>query len=150
MLPYDWRWACGPPPRSHAILLILEAHRGLPHYLPDPDVTDTIAIRDATGVFLRSHAQLPSPHHLCLCVPADLLGRGIFVVDGQEWRVQRKAGAAIFSVRAFKDYCAHCFAHKAAKMCDRLDAAADSGLEVDMQVGCWRAGCSAAAVLQAR
>jgi hypothetical protein len=38
-----------PPPCSHAIPLILEAHRGLAHYLPDSDVTDTIAIRGATS-----------------------------------------------------------------------------------------------------
>jgi hypothetical protein len=36
-------------------------------------------------------------------VNTDLFGTGIFVVDGDSWKVQRKTASNIFNVRAFRD-----------------------------------------------
>ncbi|KAI8475806.1 MAG: cytochrome P450 [Monoraphidium minutum] len=53
----------------------------------------------------------------------DLLGRGIFVSDGEEWRWQRKLATRIFSVRSFKLYVAEVFNAKADLLLSRLAAA---------------------------
>jgi len=42
----------------------------------------------------------------------EILGRGIFAVDGQEWYWQRKLATHIFSVRSFKAYTTEVFSQK--------------------------------------
>ena len=53
-----------------------------------------------------------------------LLGRGIFVADGDEWRWQRKQAARIFSVAGFRRYVADAFADRADALLKRLARAA--------------------------
>jgi hypothetical protein len=78
---------------------------------------------------------------------ADLLGGGIFNVDGHPWRTQRKLAASVFSVRAFREHCGGAFRAHMVQLLARLDAAADSGEVVDVQVGQrsgWGGGAAAA------
>ncbi|GBF98692.1 sterol 14-demethylase [Raphidocelis subcapitata] len=52
-----------------------------------------------------------------------LLGKGIFVSDGEQWRWQRKLASRIFSIRSFKLYVSEVFGAKADLLTARLAAA---------------------------
>jgi cytochrome P450 len=56
-----------------------------------------------------------------------LLGKGIFVSDGEEWRWQRKLAARMFSVKGFKLYVSEVFGAKADLLLERLAAACPGG-----------------------
>ncbi|KAG0090073.1 Protein kinase alk2 [Podila epicladia] len=61
----------------------------------------------------------------------DLFGKGIFVVDGPEWRYQRKLASHIFTVKAFREYVSDVFVIEGKKVIDYLGKAADQGTVVD-------------------
>ncbi|KAF9956547.1 hypothetical protein BGZ72_002681 [Mortierella alpina] len=62
-----------------------------------------------------------------------LLGEGIFSVDGEHWKWQRKLASHIFSVKAFRHYTSDVFCREAQAVIKYLNSVADTGRTVDMQ-----------------
>ncbi|RCV35056.1 hypothetical protein SETIT_7G208300v2 [Setaria italica] len=67
-------------------------------------------------------------------VMEDLLGDGIFNVDGDKWRHQRKVASHEFSVRVLRDYSSGVFRDTATELAGIVAAAArgDGGIRVDI------------------
>lgn len=63
----------------------------------------------------------------------DLLGDGIFAVDGEKWRQQRKVSSYEFSTKVLRDFSSAVFRKNAAKLANMLSEAAKSNKEVDIQ-----------------
>nr|GMC90912.1 cytochrome P450 704C1-like isoform X1 [Ipomoea batatas] len=63
----------------------------------------------------------------------DLLGDGIFTVDGEKWRDQRKVSSHEFSTRILRDYSSVVFRKSAATLARILSEAANKEESVDMQ-----------------
>ncbi|KAL1546457.1 cytochrome P450 704C1-like isoform X1 [Salvia divinorum] len=63
----------------------------------------------------------------------DLLGDGIFTVDGEKWRDQRKVSSHEFSARALRDVSAVVFKENAVKLANVLSESADSDRPIDIQ-----------------
>ncbi|PHT39851.1 CytochromeC1 [Capsicum baccatum] len=63
----------------------------------------------------------------------DLFGDGIFVVDDNKWREQRKLASHEFSTRILRDFSSVVFRKKAAKLALILSEAANSNKTVDIQ-----------------
>ncbi|KAG0039884.1 hypothetical protein BGZ82_006289 [Podila clonocystis] len=61
----------------------------------------------------------------------DILGKGIFVSDGAEWRFHRKTASNIFTTRLYRDLVQGAFKSSAQDLCSVLDQ--HSGEAVDMQ-----------------
>jgi cytochrome P450 len=64
----------------------------------------------------------------------DLFGQGIFVVDGDRWRQQRKLASFEFSTRVLRDFSCSVFRRNAAKLVTAISELSDAGLPFDMQV----------------
>ncbi|KAF9321599.1 hypothetical protein BG003_000915 [Podila horticola] len=63
----------------------------------------------------------------------DLLGLGIFAVDGHQWKWQRKMASHIFNVKAFRSYTEEVFVRESNIVVDYLGKMADEGRVVDLQ-----------------
>lgn len=63
----------------------------------------------------------------------DLLGDGIFNVDGDKWRQQRKLASSEFASKVLKDFSSGVFCNNAAKLANILAQAAKLNLSVEMQ-----------------
>ncbi|KAL3743678.1 hypothetical protein ACJRO7_018879 [Eucalyptus globulus] len=63
----------------------------------------------------------------------DLLGDGIFPVDGDKWRQQRKVSSYEFSTKVLRDFSSVVFRRTAAKLANILSEAASTNQIVDMQ-----------------
>ncbi|KAF8727896.1 hypothetical protein HU200_018464 [Digitaria exilis] len=63
----------------------------------------------------------------------DLLGDGIFAVDGEKWRQQRKIASYDFSTRALRDFSGAVFKRNAAKLAGVVAGRAASGQPMDFQ-----------------
>ncbi|KAJ3025857.1 UNVERIFIED_CONTAM: hypothetical protein HDU68_006584 [Siphonaria sp. JEL0065] len=63
----------------------------------------------------------------------DFLGHGIFNVDGDEWKSQRKLAANIFNVKNFKNYVRDVFSSEMESFCKILDLRAETSQEFDLQ-----------------
>ncbi|KAF9430695.1 hypothetical protein BGZ94_004912 [Podila epigama] len=63
----------------------------------------------------------------------DLLGIGIFAVDGHQWKWQRKMASHIFNVKAFRMYTERVFVQESQKVVNYLGQMADQGRVVDLQ-----------------
>ena len=64
---------------------------------------------------------------------ADLLGDGIFTVDGSMWLHQRKLSSRQFSTRFLKDYSTSIFKKNASRIVDVVSEAAETGKIIDFQ-----------------
>lgn len=64
----------------------------------------------------------------------DLLGDGIFAVDGAKWRHQRKLASHEFSTRALKDISSSVFKKNSVRVAQVVAEVADSGQAIDLQV----------------
>ena len=64
----------------------------------------------------------------------DLLGDGIFTVDGEKWRQQRKLSSYEFSTKVLRDFSSVIFRQNVAKLAKVLSEAAKSNQVVDIQV----------------
>ncbi|KAL8129137.1 hypothetical protein V2J09_018292 [Rumex salicifolius] len=64
---------------------------------------------------------------------SDLLGDGIFTVDGDKWRQQRKVSSHEFSTRVLRDFSSQIFKQNAAKLANVLAEAATNNQIVDIQ-----------------
>lgn len=63
----------------------------------------------------------------------DLLGDGIFTVDGEKWRQQRKVSSYEFSTRVLRDYASFVFQKNVAKLAKIISEAATSNQIMDIQ-----------------
>ncbi|KAI3886023.1 hypothetical protein MKX03_003604 [Papaver bracteatum] len=63
----------------------------------------------------------------------DLLGDGIFAVDGDKWRHQRKISSYEFSTRVLRDFSSVVFQKNAAKIARVISDNANSNLSMDIQ-----------------
>ncbi|KAF9431942.1 hypothetical protein BGZ76_011497, partial [Entomortierella beljakovae] len=63
---------------------------------------------------------------------SDLFGAGIFIIDGHEWRFQRKLASHIFNVKAFREYTSETFVVEGRRVVEHLTRAADEGTIVDL------------------
>ncbi|KAI0485883.1 hypothetical protein KFK09_029472 [Dendrobium nobile] len=67
------------------------------------------------------------------CTLKDLLGDGIFAVDGEKWWHQRKMASLVFSKRIFKEYSSIVFRGNALKLVSVIAQAARSNSRMDIQ-----------------
>lgn len=63
----------------------------------------------------------------------DLFGDGIFAVDGDKWKQQRKIASYDFSTRALRDFSGAVFKRNAAKLAGIVAATAASGQPMEFQ-----------------
>ncbi|KAL5727885.1 hypothetical protein ACHQM5_001029 [Ranunculus cassubicifolius] len=63
----------------------------------------------------------------------DLLGDGIFVVDGEKWRHQRKVASYEFSTKVLRDFSSITFRTNAAKLVAKVSKAASLRVSFDLQ-----------------
>lgn len=63
----------------------------------------------------------------------DLLGDGIFAVDGEKWRQQRKISSHEFSTKMLRDFSSVIFQKNAAKIAYKMSEIATSNQTIDMQ-----------------
>ncbi|XP_057950892.1 cytochrome P450 704C1-like [Malania oleifera] len=63
----------------------------------------------------------------------DLLGDGIFTVDGEKWQHQRKVSSNEFSTRLLRDFSSEVFRSNAAKLAHTLSQVAASNEIIDIQ-----------------
>ncbi|KAL6008026.1 hypothetical protein ACLOJK_033532 [Asimina triloba] len=66
-------------------------------------------------------------------VLSDLLGDGIFAVDGEKWRHQRRIASYDFSTKVLRDFSSHVFRSNAVKLAHAISDAATSKQIVDIQ-----------------
>jgi hypothetical protein len=64
----------------------------------------------------------------------DLFGEGIFAVDGDKWKQQRKVASYEFSTRVLRDFSCSVFRKNAAKLVRVISEFYHEGLPFDMQV----------------
>lgn len=64
----------------------------------------------------------------------DLLGEGIFTVDGEKWREQRKVSSHEFSARALREVSTTVFRENAVKLANVVSEAVVSDQPMDIQV----------------
>ncbi|KAG0501271.1 hypothetical protein HPP92_001343 [Vanilla planifolia] len=64
----------------------------------------------------------------------DLLGDGIFAVDGARWRHQRKLASYEFSTRILREFSSVEFRQTAARLAEKIEDAARDAAAVDLQV----------------
>ncbi|XP_039122810.1 cytochrome P450 704C1-like [Dioscorea cayenensis subsp. rotundata] len=66
-------------------------------------------------------------------VMKDLLGDGIFAVDGEKWRHQRKMASYEFSTKVLRDYSSVVFKTNASMLCQLVSEAATLNQMIDIQ-----------------
>lgn len=64
----------------------------------------------------------------------DLLGDGIFTVDGDKWRQQRKISSHEFSTKVLRDFSSSIFRKHGAKLANMVSEAATSNQIIEIQV----------------
>ncbi|PNY00970.1 cytochrome p450 704c1-like protein [Trifolium pratense] len=73
-------------------------------------------------------------HHSVL---EDLLGDGIFTVDGEKWRHQRKSASYQFSTKLLREFSSSVFKSNAVKLAGIVSEAAISNNTIELQVTCY-------------
>jgi cytochrome P450 len=68
----------------------------------------------------------------------DLLGDGIFTVDGEQWRHQRKSASYQFSTKLLREFSSSVFKSSAVKLAGIVSEAAISNNIIELQVTCFR------------
>ncbi|KAL3673881.1 hypothetical protein V7S43_001568 [Phytophthora oleae] len=86
--------------------------------LSSPEAMEDV-LKTQFHVFIKGSAIATISH--------DLLGDGIFAVDGSKWRHQRKAASHFFSMNRIRDAMEHVVRAHSALLTTKLQAAADSG-----------------------
>lgn len=64
----------------------------------------------------------------------DLLGDGIFAVDGEKWRHQRKLASFEFTTKNLRDFSSDVFRSNASRLSLIISKAANSNQAMDIQV----------------
>ncbi|XP_031498891.1 cytochrome P450 704C1-like [Nymphaea colorata] len=65
-------------------------------------------------------------------ITKDLLGDGIFAVDGQRWRHQRKVASYEFSTKVLRDFSSVVFRRNAAALARKISEDAEANLSMDI------------------
>jgi cytochrome P450 len=65
---------------------------------------------------------------------SDLLGDGIFAVDGEKWRQQRKIASFEFSTKMLRDYSSQVFRNSGMRLTEIISDLASSNQMMDIQV----------------
>ena len=107
---------------------------GYPVGSPDTIFTDELA---AEALFSKPTFEKYSKGAKFHNIMTDLLGDGIFNVDGERWLRQRKAASNVFSRRFIREVMHPVFKRLAVKLVDRLDRALgrarpEDGVQIDM------------------
>ena len=84
---------------------------------------------------LKTKFEIYSKGKYNLDIVSDLLGQGIFAVDGEKWKQQRKLASYEFSTRVLRDFSCSVFRRNAAKLVGVISEFCHGGLVFDMQVG---------------
>ncbi|CAI9101614.1 OLC1v1038981C1 [Oldenlandia corymbosa var. corymbosa] len=66
-------------------------------------------------------------------IVSDLFGQGIFAVDGEKWRQQRKLASFEFSTRVLRDFSCEVFRRNAAKLARKVSEFSQAGQVFDLQ-----------------
>ncbi|KAI8007634.1 Cytochrome P450 704C1 [Camellia lanceoleosa] len=66
-------------------------------------------------------------------VLTDLLGDGIFTVDGDKWRLQRKLSSNVFSTKMLREFSTDVFRSNASKLAQIVSEAATSNQPIEVQ-----------------
>lgn len=64
----------------------------------------------------------------------DLFGEGIFALDGDKWRHQRKLASYEFSAEVLRDFSTNVFRVSAAKLASKISVSAAAEQMIDLQV----------------
>ncbi|KAM5557182.1 cytochrome P450 704C1 [Rosa sericea] len=64
---------------------------------------------------------------------SDVVGNGIFSVDGEKWRHQRKTSSSQFSTKVLREFSSEIFKNNAVKVADIIHEAATSDKSIEMQ-----------------
>lgn len=67
-------------------------------------------------------------------IMSDLFGDGIFAVDGDKWRHQRKLASHEFSTKVLRDFSTAVFRTHAAKLASKISEASMAREMMDLQV----------------
>nr|CAD1830214.1 unnamed protein product [Ananas comosus var. bracteatus] len=67
------------------------------------------------------------------CIINDLLGDGIFTVNGDKWLHQRKLASHEFSTKVLRSFSSVAFRKNAAKLAKKISAAAAGSTVIDLQ-----------------
>ncbi|KAE9185735.1 hypothetical protein PF004_g23276 [Phytophthora fragariae] len=94
--------------------------------LSSPEAMEDV-LKTQFDVFIKGSAVATISH--------DLLGDGIFTVDGSKWRHQRKAASHFFSVNMIKDAMEHVVRDHSALLSAKLKAFADNGETLNIKRG---------------
>ncbi|XP_062105480.1 cytochrome P450 704C1-like [Humulus lupulus] len=82
---------------------------------------------------LKTHFDKYSKGQTNQLIATDLLGHGIFAVDGDKWRQQRKLASFEFSTRVLRDFSCSVFRKNANKLVGAVSRFSVSGRVFDMQ-----------------
>jgi cytochrome P450 len=82
---------------------------------------------------LKTNFQNYGKGHYTRGILGDLLGDGIFTVDGDQWREQRKVSSYEFSTKVLRDFSSVIFRKNVVKLANILSKAATSNQIVDIQ-----------------
>lgn len=93
----------------------------------------TVDTRNVQHV-LKTHFHVYSKGKHNHDVIVDLFGHGIFAVDDDKWRQQRKLASFEFSTRVLRDFSCDVFRRNGAKMVRVVSGFSNAGLVFDMQV----------------
>uniref|UniRef100_A0A0D9WLC5 Cytochrome P450 n=1 Tax=Leersia perrieri TaxID=77586 RepID=A0A0D9WLC5_9ORYZ len=63
----------------------------------------------------------------------DLFGDGIFAIDGDMWRHQRKLASYEFSTKVLRDFSSNVFRRNAAKLAEKISCAAANRISINIQ-----------------
>lgn len=64
----------------------------------------------------------------------DLFGDGIFAIDGDKWRHQRKLASYEFSTKVLREFSSVVFRANATRLVDKISSAAANRTIINMQV----------------
>lgn len=84
------------------------------------------------SLILRYLSYLQGDHNYTIL--KDLLGDGIFAVDGIKWKEQRKLSSHEFSTRVLRDFSSVIFRRNVVKLANILSEAADFNKTPDIHV----------------
>ncbi|CAA7391770.1 unnamed protein product [Spirodela intermedia] len=110
--------------RRHRTFRILNSPFHSDVYTCDPAVVEHI---------LRTNFQNYGKGTFNYGIMNDLLGDGIFAVDGAHWRHQRKLASHEFSTRALKDISGAVFKKNSVRLAQAVAEVADSNQAIDLQ-----------------
>jgi cytochrome P450 len=112
---------------------IAKTHPTMRLLAPDQSELYTIDVRNIEHILKTNFDKYSKGIHN-QDIMIDLFGEGIFVVDGDKWKLQRKVASYEFSTRVLRDFSCSIFRKNAAKLVKVILQFSQEGLVFDMQV----------------